>query len=73
MLLIPRLPLVYVLVASQVANGILLPFVLIFMLILTNDREVMGEYINSRWFNNVAWITVVVMIVLTLAMMVRRG
>jgi Mn2+/Fe2+ NRAMP family transporter len=43
------------------------------MLILTNDREVMGEYINSRWFNNVAWVTVLVMIVLTLALTVRRG
>jgi len=71
--LIPRLPLVTVLVASQVVNGILLPFVLVFMLILTNDREVMGEYINSRLFNNVAWVTVIVMIVLTLALTVRPG
>src|SRR6476469_5254083 len=54
-LLIPRLPLVYVSVLSQVANGIVLPFVLIFMLLLTNDRELMGEYTNSRWFNVVAW------------------
>jgi len=72
-LLIPRLPLVTVLVASQVVNGILLPFVLVFMLILTNDREVMGEYVNSRLFNNVAWVTVIVMIVLTLALTVRPG
>jgi Mn2+/Fe2+ NRAMP family transporter len=43
------------------------------MLILTNDREVMGEYINSRLFNNVAWVTVIVMIVLTLALTVRPG
>src|SRR6266849_1034002 len=59
-LLIPRLPLVSVLVTSQVVNGILLPFVLIFMLVLTNDREVMGEYVNSRGFNIVAWTTVIV-------------
>ena len=72
-LLIPRLPLVYVSVLSQVANGIVLPFVLIFMLMLTNDREVMGEYVNSRRFNAIAWTTVVVMIVLTLVMAIRRG
>jgi Mn2+/Fe2+ NRAMP family transporter len=71
-LLVPRLPLVYVSVLSQVANGILLPFVLIFMLLLTNDREVMGPYVNSRRFNAIAWTTVTVMIVLTLVMLIRR-
>jgi Mn2+/Fe2+ NRAMP family transporter len=67
-LLVPRLPIVYTEVLSQVANGIVLPFVLIFMLLLTNDREVMGSYVNSRWFNIVAWTTVAVMIALTLAL-----
>src|SRR5579864_4408881 len=71
-LLVPRLPLVYVTVLSQVANGIVLPFVLIFILLLTNDREIMGEYVNSRGFNIVAWTTVVVMIVLTLVMVFRH-
>jgi Mn2+/Fe2+ NRAMP family transporter len=71
-LLIPRLPLVYVAVLSQVANGVVLPFVLIFMLLLTNDRELMGEHVNSRGFNIVAWITVVLMIALTLAMVLTQ-
>jgi len=71
-LLLPRVPLVYVSVLSQVANGVVLPFVLIFMLLLTNDRELMGEHINSRGFNIVAWTTVFVMIGLTLAMMIWR-
>jgi len=72
-LLLPRVPLVYVSVLSQVANGVVLPFVLIFMLLLTNDRELMGEHVNSKGFNAIAWTTVVVMIVLTLAMFIRRG
>jgi NRAMP (natural resistance-associated macrophage protein)-like metal ion transporter len=72
-LLIPRLPLVYISVLSQVANGVLLPFVLIFTLLLTNDRELMGRYTNSRRFNVIAWATVIVMILLTLVMLVRRG
>src|SRR5207249_7672249 len=50
-LLVPRLPLAYVAVLSQVANGIVLPFVLIFMLLLTNDRELLGPHVNSRRFN----------------------
>jgi Mn2+/Fe2+ NRAMP family transporter len=72
-LLVPGLPLVYVLVLSQVVNGVLLPFVLIFMLLLTNDRELMGRYVNSRRFNIVAWTTVGVMIALTLVMLGQRG
>jgi Mn2+/Fe2+ NRAMP family transporter len=71
-LLIPRLPLVYISVLSQVANGIVLPFVLVFMLLLTNDRELMGEHTNSRFFNIVAWTTVVVTIVLTVAMVLTQ-
>ena len=66
-LLIPRFPLVHVIVLSQVVNGVMLPFVLLFMLLLTNDRELMADYVNTRLFNVIAWITVVVMIVLTFA------
>jgi NRAMP (natural resistance-associated macrophage protein)-like metal ion transporter len=71
-LLIPRVPLVYVSVLSQVANGVVLPFVLIFMLLLTNDRELMGEHTNSRAFNVIAWITVIVTIVMTIAMVLTQ-
>jgi Mn2+/Fe2+ NRAMP family transporter len=71
-LLIPRFPLVHIMVLSQVINGVVLPFVLIFMLLLTNDRELMGEHVNSRNFNIVAWATVIVMIVLTVAMLLTQ-
>jgi Mn2+/Fe2+ NRAMP family transporter len=66
-ILIPNVPLVQITVLSQVVNGITLPFVLIFMLLLINRKELMGKYTNSRFFNWVAWITTVVMIGLTLA------
>jgi Mn2+/Fe2+ NRAMP family transporter len=52
---------------SQVLNGVLLPFVLIFMILLINKRELMNEWTNSPAFNLVSWATVVVMIGLTLA------
>ena len=71
-LLIPRFPLVHVMVLSQVVNGVVLPFVLIFMLMLTNDRELMGDHVNSRTFNVIAWVTVVVMIVLTILMVLTQ-
>ena len=68
-LLIPRFPLVRIMILSQVVNGVVLPFVLIFMLRLVNDRELMGDHVNSRGYNVVAWVTTVGMIVLTLAML----
>jgi len=63
----PRLPLVKIAVLSQVVNGIVLPFVLIFMLLLINKKDLMGEYVNKPLFNFVAWATTVIMIVLTVA------
>ena len=65
MVLIPRMPLIKLILFSQVANGILLPFVLIFMLRLVNKSELMGRYRNSKFANVVAWSTSIIMIGLT--------
>ncbi len=43
-------------------NGVVLPFVLIFVLLLVNDKALMGGYVNARWHNVVSWVTVVGMI-----------
>src|SRR3954471_14697592 len=67
-ILIPSFPLVKMILLSQVLNGILLPFVLIFMVLLINKYELMGEWTNSRGANFVSWVTVVIMIGLTLAL-----
>jgi NRAMP (natural resistance-associated macrophage protein)-like metal ion transporter len=56
---------------SQVANGILLPFVLIFMLRLCNREDLMGPYRNTRTFNIIAWATCVIIILLTLLLLIR--
>jgi NRAMP (natural resistance-associated macrophage protein)-like metal ion transporter len=63
--LVPGLPLLKVILISQVANGVLLPFVLIFMLLLVNRPRLMGEYRNRPWANVIAGATSVIMIVLT--------
>lgn len=67
--LIPNFPLIKVIIGSQVLNGVLLPVVLIFMLRLINRHELMGAYTNSRWFNVVAWLTAIIVIVLSLVLM----
>src|SRR5450755_1301386 len=63
--LIPRLPYIKIALFSQVVNGAVLPFVLIFMLLLINKKDLMGEYVNKPSFNIIAWGTTVIMVVLT--------
>ncbi|HEV8523586.1 MAG TPA: Nramp family divalent metal transporter [Terriglobales bacterium] len=63
-ILLPDMPLVQISVLSQVINGILLPFVLVFMLLLVNKKDLMGDYVNSRTYNIVTWATTLVMIAL---------
>jgi Mn2+/Fe2+ NRAMP family transporter len=65
-IMIPSVPLLSILYLSQVANGILLPFILIFMLVIVNDKTIMGDYVNSRLFNYIAWATVIIMIGLSI-------
>jgi len=64
-ILIPGLDLITIMLASQVINGVLLPFLLIFMMIIVNDRAIMGRHVNSRLNNVLAWTTIVVVISLT--------
>jgi NRAMP (natural resistance-associated macrophage protein)-like metal ion transporter len=61
----PKLPLVPIMLVSQVLNGMLLPFILVFMLLLINKEKLMGQWRNGRWFNGVAWSLTAVMILLT--------
>jgi len=69
LVLIPRLPLIKLILFSQVANGMLLPFVLIFMLKLVNKPELMGNQKNSLFANTIAWGTSAIMILLTAALL----
>ncbi len=67
--LIPGLPLIKVSILSQVLNGVLLPPILIYMLLLINKRRLMGKYVNSRTFNIIAWSTAGIIIALTIVYM----
>jgi len=78
-ILLPLFPLVKMILFSQVVNGALLPFVLIFMTLLVNKKKLMKEWTNSRFYNVVAWVSVALMIGLTFALVaisiqdMRRG
>ncbi len=67
-ILIPNFPLLKVMYFSQVGNGVLLPVILIYMARLINNKEIMGDFVNSRRMNIITWITVWLVIILTLAM-----
>ena len=68
--IIPHLPLVKVILLSQDVNGILLPIILIFVLVIINDRRIMGDYVNNRTYNWVAWTFSGVLIALSVVLVV---
>jgi NRAMP (natural resistance-associated macrophage protein)-like metal ion transporter len=69
LILLPNFPYIKVIIFSQVLNGIVLPFVLIFMLLLINKKELMGEFKNTAFYNIVAWGTVVIVIALSVGLL----
>jgi Mn2+/Fe2+ NRAMP family transporter len=66
-ILSPKVPLVQISILSQAINGVAIPFVLIFMLLLVNKKDLMGEFVNSRWYNFLSWSIAAVLILLSLA------
>ncbi len=65
----PDLSLYQVMLTSQVINGVLLPPILIFMVLIASNKNVMGNYVNSSWYNMVSWAFTVVLILLTLLLL----
>jgi len=64
--LIPGIPQIQLLVLTQCINGLLLPVLLMAIVLLANNREIMGEYKNTFWFNVLAWTITAVVSVLSL-------
>jgi len=69
-ILIPGLDLIGIMLVSQVVNGVLLPFLLIFMMTIINDRSIMGRHVNGRLNNILAWTTITIVISLTAVLLV---
>ena len=72
-MLIPNGKLIRMVLLSQVLNGVLLPLVIVFMLLLINRKDLMGDYVNSRWFNAAAWLTAIIVSGLSLVMLFTGG
>lgn len=69
-ILLPDIPLIAIMFYSQVINGILLPVILIAMLLLINDRRIMGKYVNGPVMNIISWLTVIVLMFISCALVV---
>jgi Mn2+/Fe2+ NRAMP family transporter len=69
-ILIPGVPLLRIILLSQVMNGVLLPFILVAMLRLVSRTDLMGELVSGPVYNVVVWVTIVALIALTAVMIV---
>ena len=69
-ILIPNAPLIAITLWSQIANGLLLPVVLVCMILLVNNKEVMGEYVNKPWQNIIGWGTIIILIGLSITLLI---
>lgn len=68
--LLPRFDPLKAMLWSQVVNGVLLPVILFFMLRLINNKDIMGDYTNSRWYNAIVWLTVIALVVFSVVILV---
>ena len=67
-ILLPIRSLVQAMMASQTLNGVLLPVILVVMLLLINNRRLMGRSVNGRLFNVLSWLIVAALVALTLVL-----
>ncbi|ODA42675.1 Nramp family divalent metal transporter [Desulfosporosinus sp. BG] len=66
----PKLSLYHVMLTTQVVNGVLLPPILIFMVLIASKKSIMGEYVNTKFFNVISWTFTFILIFLTLLLLV---
>jgi Mn2+/Fe2+ NRAMP family transporter len=70
--LIPNADLMGIMLTAQFVNGILLPILLVFLIILINNKRVMGAYANGLLANTLSWLTIVAVVVLTAILLVMQ-
>jgi Mn2+/Fe2+ NRAMP family transporter len=69
-ILIPSAPLISITLWSQILNGVFLPVVLISMMLLINNKEIMGQFVNNLFRNVVGWTTITILVLLSLTLLV---
>lgn len=70
-ILIPGAPLIKITLFTQVINGVLLPVVLICMMLMVNNKEIMGKHVNKSLANIIGWGTIIVLIILTVILTIE--
>src|SRR5205823_5683704 len=68
--LIPNAPLGLITTAVQALAGVLLPSATVFLVLLCNDTEVLGPWVNAMWLNVVATVIVSVLLELSLILVI---
>lgn len=68
LVILPGVNLFDIMMSAQVINGVLLPVLLVFLVLIAQDRLIMGEYRNGRVWNILTWATIVLITVLTVVM-----
>jgi Mn2+/Fe2+ NRAMP family transporter len=68
--MIPGLPLIQVMFSAQVLNALLLPFVLVFVMLLASDKELMGPMVSGRFLRLIGWVSTALLVLLSLVLAV---
>ena len=71
--MVPNVNLFAIMMVAQVINGVLLPVLLVFMVLIASDRHVMGRHVNGRAWNALTWFMIVAVAVLTVIMFVMQA
>lgn len=71
--IVPNVNLFGIMMLAQVVNGVLLPVLLVFMVLIAGDRHVMGRFANGRIWNGLTWFTIIAVVVLTIVMFVLQA
>lgn len=71
--IVPNVNLFGIMMLAQVINGVLLPVLLVFMVLIAGDRHVMGGFANGRIWNGLTWFTIIAVVVLTIVMFVLQA
>lgn len=71
--IIPNVNLFGIMMLAQVINGVLLPVLLVFMVLIAGDRHVMGRFANGRIWNGLTWFTIIAVVILTIVMFVLQA
>ena len=71
--IVPNVNLFGIMMLAQVVNGVLLPVLLVFMVLIAGDRHVMGRFANGRVWNGLTWFTIIAVVILTIVMFVLQA